>query len=159
MAKSNNITIKKGRQLFKSKAFISLTGKSTQVYCILVTKRVLRGIPIGKRKDWVITNNGEIQFTYDEAEEFGISRDKFRHGIDQLAERGFINVISERPLKFEFIDNWEKYGKNDFEPGVRNIMPVLFKKPQTENEKREFISRFNKNIEKGRSHLRLKEKA
>ncbi len=151
MAKNNNITIEKGRQLFKSKAFNSLSGKSTQVYCILLIKRTLKEITMGKRKIWTITNNGNIQFTYKEAKTFGISNDQFRHAIDQLSNKGFITVKSGYPLNFKLIDNWEKYGKDDFNPGVRNIMSVPFKKPKTNDEKHVFISRLkNKKSEKDR---------
>ena len=84
MTKSNSIYIEKGRQIFKSKAFISLSDKSAQVYCFLLTKRVLGELPLCKRKEWVITNNGEIQFTYKEAKTFRISNVQnvqFRHAI------------------------------------------------------------------------------
>jgi len=145
MARSNNITIEKGRQLFKSKAFISLTGKSTQVYCILLTKRTLKEMLIGRRKCWVITNNGEIQFTYDEAESYGISRDQFRRAIDQLPNRGFINVISGYPHNFEFIDNWLKFGRDDFKLGLRHTMSVPFKKPKTKDDKHALVERFKNN--------------
>ncbi|MBU1133110.1 hypothetical protein KKG08_02470, partial [Patescibacteria group bacterium] len=68
--KKLGIYLGEGRVLFKSKAYISLTGKSTQIYGILLTKMQVENLnrgKKGKRKIWIIKNNGEIVFTYKEA--------------------------------------------------------------------------------------------
>ena len=101
-----------------------MPSKTPHIYCILLSKRV------GKEKVWVIENNGEIQFTYKDADKRSISRDLFRHAIDQLLNRGIINAKPGNPLKIELINNWEKYDKNDFKSGVRNIMSVPHLKSQ-----------------------------
>ena len=147
------IYIEHGRKLVKSKAFLSLTGKSAQVYLMLLGRRQMqdlnRGRPGKRKKLWECINNGEIIFTHKEAyESYGITNRQFGHAINQLVDRGLIGIIPGYPLKFEFVDNWINFGTNKFEPLKRNKAALLFKRPTTEEEKKEFAMRFKKNKEK-----------
>jgi len=45
-----------------------------------------------KRGPWVCVNNGEIVFTYSEAEKLGLSRKQFRDCTDDVIAHGFIDV-------------------------------------------------------------------
>ena len=152
--KKEGIYVEYGRELFKSKAYISLTGKSTQVYGILLSRRQLENInrgKSGKRPFWVIKNNGKIVFKYEEAELLGISKTQFRHAIDQLVNRGFIRIIPGYPLNFELIDNWKNYGTEKFEPVRRDKMSTLFEKPKTIEEKMKFYKRFKRDKNKSKN--------
>lgn len=78
-------------------------------------------IPQGKRKEWVITNNGKITFYYSEAEEkYSISRGAFNRAIKQLVEYGFIDIArpsigwARIPTLYTISDRWKKYGTEQF---------------------------------------------
>ena len=82
-----------------SPAFRSLSRVSLLVLTDFFSKREMaragRECQNGKRTsktNWIITNNGEIQFPYSEAEEKGISRAQFRTAIDELQLKGFIDI-------------------------------------------------------------------
>ena len=61
-------------------------------------------------------NNGEIQFTYREAEKMGISRASFMRAIDQLSQLGFLYVEKQGSgLKgdcslYGISTQWENFG-------------------------------------------------
>lgn len=70
---------------------------------------------------YIITNNGEIVFTYAEAKELGISKATFFRIIRQLVEeRGFIDVAErgyqQRQVnKFAISQRWKRYGTDQYE--------------------------------------------
>ncbi len=112
------------KRMITSKAFRSLkTAVACQVYMIFLTKCVPKQVD-GKPKrkyGWFIANNGEIQFTYIEAEEkWGISSGKFKRAIEQLVVVGLIDIAKSgfglhRDLSLYAIsDRWEKYGTDEF---------------------------------------------
>ncbi len=46
-----------------------------------------------REREWVLVNNGEIRFTYLEAQEkWGIAPGKFRRAIDELVRVGLIEI-------------------------------------------------------------------
>ena len=49
----------------------------------------------GRKTEYLFVNNGELEYTYKEAEAKGITRPRFRNGIDQLVERGFIDITHQ----------------------------------------------------------------
>ena len=49
----------------------------------------------GKRTDKIITNNGEITFSYSEAEKLGFPRPTFRRGIDKMVNVGLIDITHQ----------------------------------------------------------------
>jgi len=91
-------------ELLDSPAFQSLNGTAVKVLLHFMRKRVLKPVTGRKtrgKKQYIITNNGEIVFTYLEAEEkLGISRSQFRDALDVLMDRGFIELSSRRGGQF-----------------------------------------------------------
>jgi len=109
-------------RLAKSKAWLSLTNiASAQVLVLFFEKRKIEKSGRRGRETYVIANNGELVFTYDEAGEYGISRARFAKALRELQDRGFIDVaeigcgLYRRATKFALSDRWVRYGKRDFE--------------------------------------------
>lgn len=77
-----------------------------------------------KRSDeWIIKNNGEIVYPYSEAEHKGIGRREFRNAIDELTEKGFLDIAHQGSggrsgdMTMYFIDDrWKDYGTSSFRP-------------------------------------------
>lgn len=77
--------------------------------------------PMSREKEWRITNNGEIQFTYLEAEKkWGISVGKFTRAIDDLLRVGLIDItktglgLHKDESLYAISDRWEKFGTDKF---------------------------------------------
>ncbi|MHC4461850.1 MAG: hypothetical protein ACYS30_10515 [Planctomycetota bacterium] len=112
------------KRMITSKAFRSLkTAAACQVFMIFLTKCVpkqIDGKP--KRKDgWFIANNGEIQFTYDEAlRKWGILNKRFTKAIDELVRVGLIDItksgfgLNKDKSLYAISDRWEKFGTDEF---------------------------------------------
>lgn len=73
--------------------------------------------------EWVIKNNGDIVYPYVEAEKKGIGRREFRNAIDELIEKGFIDINHQgsgghsNDMTTYFIDvRWKSYGTDIFRP-------------------------------------------
>ena len=65
-------------ELINSPAFQQLSGTATRVLLQFNAKRVMVNKGSRSRHDWVVANNGAIQFTYSEAErKWKISRSAF----------------------------------------------------------------------------------
>ena len=123
MAKNKVIVLE--QRLVKSRAWLSLTGASQSVYCIFRTKCKIAKKYQHPKKDGClldrILNNGELVFTYDEAEEkYGIKRGRFGRTIDQLIDRGFIDIaatgmgVCRVETWYAISDRWEDYGTEKF---------------------------------------------
>ena len=82
------------RRFIMSEAFRSLKTTSSYVaLMVFMTKRQMEKARVGRRKGWIIKNNDEIVFTYDEAlKNYGISDAKFTKAIDELVDKGFIDI-------------------------------------------------------------------
>jgi len=113
------------RALITSKAFLSLkTAAACQVLMIFLSKckwEKVQTRPGSRDKEWRIANNGQIQFTYKEAEQkYGLSSGKFRRAIDRLVAVGFLDITKsgfglQRDVSLYAIsDRWEKYGTDEF---------------------------------------------
>ena len=81
------------RDVLASPAFRSLSRTAMLVYLDFLGKR--RMCKIGRHKTLTILNNGEITYYYSEAENKGISRMRFRNAIDELIEKGFIDLVHQ----------------------------------------------------------------
>jgi len=74
-------------------------------------------------KNMIITNNGQIIFTYAEAKELGIkSTQTFHKVIRELVEdKGFISIsepgnwYERKPTKFSIVERWKRYGTAEYE--------------------------------------------
>ena len=110
------------REVIKSKAFWSLkVRKAPQVYLAFLSKRQLSKIgPKGKEK-WIITNNGDIVFTYKDAwKKYGLSKRQFSKVLRELHEKGFIDIAHhggayrQDSTKFSMSERWLDYDSKAF---------------------------------------------
>jgi hypothetical protein len=119
--KSSNVVVIQ-KSLIESKAFCELkTPASYLVFMVFLKKRVMEKQKLGKREEWVILNNGEIVFTYKEAEQkYGISGGRFKKSIEELINKGFIDItdygggVNKAATKYAMSDRWELYGTAEF---------------------------------------------
>ena len=128
------------RKLPKSRAFLSLRRVALLVLVIFHTKcQMVEVKRRGREDDWIIKNNGEIEFTYLEAErKYRISKKSFSKALDQLVEKGFIDVehagaaFQGDKSKYSLSDRWRKYGTDDFEVVERkkDLVKRGFRKPK-----------------------------
>ena len=113
------------RSVITSKAFLALkTAASCQVFLIFLNKCVPKKVqarPMSREKEWRITNNGELQFTYIEAEgEYGIPGGKFTRAIDDLVRVGLIDItrtglgLKKEVSLYAISNRWEKFGTDGF---------------------------------------------
>ena len=113
------------KKLMKSDAWRALkTPAAYQVYMIFMTKckpQRVQARPMSREKKWIISNNGEIQFTYNEAlDKWGIKEGKFKKAIDELMRVGLIDIIHSgnglhKDVTLYAISNrWEKLGTDEF---------------------------------------------
>lgn len=137
MAKSDVMCFERG--VLKSKAFQELTGKAVHMLFIFLSMRQLTRKPRarkGRRESWQITNNGKIVFPYRDGEEYGITPDQFRRGLDQLIDKGFIDVSHQGGgllgdvSKYAICERWRKYGTDSFlnRPRQRRCPQVGYQK-------------------------------
>ena len=119
------------RQLINCKAYLALKGISPQLLLLFYSRRKMARVGRRGKKKWVCTNATEIEFTYLEAKKrFGITHSRFTRGIDDLIEKGFIDIAHQggayRHDKtiYALSDRWKKYGTLDFEKSTRPKVTV-----------------------------------
>lgn len=111
--------------LIESEAYRMLSGKAAVTCLLRFQQKAYRKRKSSKKKgmkDMIITNQGEIIFTYAEAKELGISSSKtFNKVIHELVEeKGFIDIAeqgkwySKQPTKFGISERWKKFGTPDY---------------------------------------------
>ena len=115
-------------ELLRSDAFRRLSRWSLQVYLLFLTKRVMvkhKGKQ-GRTEKHIVTNNGKITFSYSEAEKRGIGRREFRNSIDELIDRGFLDIIHQGAggrandfTLYYLADRWRKWGTPEFQPTLK----------------------------------------
>ncbi len=99
------------------------------IYQDFLAKRDMRAIKRKRQpRKWVIANNGEIIYPYSNAEENGFSKDQFRNAIDELQEKGLLDITHQgkggrKPAKgtgdvsmYWIDDRWKDYGTDAFRP-------------------------------------------
>jgi len=112
------------RRAVTSKAFLDLkTAAACQVYMIFLNKcqwKPIEGSP-RREKEYYLANQGEIQFTYDEAlEKWGILNKRFTKAIDELVRVGLIDItksglgLKKDKSLYAISDRWEKFGTDEF---------------------------------------------
>lgn len=94
------------------------------VYLRFLAKRSMKQFEGGKSKrtekgSYFIANQGEIQFTYQEAVELGLSETQFRNILDLLVEVGLIDVrqfidVAKYVSLYGISERWKLYGMKDF---------------------------------------------
>ncbi|MFA7347040.1 MAG: hypothetical protein WCZ86_04700 [Desulfurivibrionaceae bacterium] len=110
-------------ELMNSDAFKSLSKWGMHVYLRFLTKRVIAKEKHKSKSDSRrIVNNGKIVFCYSEAEKGGIPRREFRNGLDELIDKGFIDIDhqgaggrSKDMSTYYVADRWMKWGKPDYQ--------------------------------------------
>ena len=122
------------KELLKSKAYRSLSRVAMLLYQDFLSKREMVATKRNRKTVWQINNNGEIVYPYTEAEENGFSRKQFRDGIDELQEKGLLDIKhlgkgGRKPANgtgdvtlYWINDRWIDYGTDDFKP-PRNPRP------------------------------------
>ncbi|MCJ7540844.1 MAG: hypothetical protein MUO88_14405 [Desulfobacterales bacterium] len=112
--------------LIESEAFEDLSGKAAMLVLIRFHQKAYKKRRDGKKrglKELMITNNGEIIFTYAEAKELGIrSTQTFHRVLGELIEgKGFIDVnyrggyYHNDPSKYSISGRWKRYGTPQYE--------------------------------------------
>ncbi len=115
-----------GPDIIESDAFLNLSGKAAMLCLIRFHQKAYKKRTSRKKaglKDMVITNNGEIIFTYSEAKELGIkSSQTFFKVIRELVEdKGFLDVAEignwydRAPTKYAISGRWKRYGTPEYE--------------------------------------------
>jgi len=115
------------RDLIMSSAFLSLTGMAPQVLLLFLSCRKFERRKTHKKKrgEWICINADELSFTYAQAESLGINGKRFVRAIDQLVEKGFLNiahsggVIRGDVSLYEVSERWKLYGTKEFQPATR----------------------------------------
>ena len=113
------------RKQITSEAFRSLTtAAACQVFMVFRYKCQMEKVqakPMSREKEWRIANNGEIQFTYDEAlGKWGITQKKFTKAIDELVRVGLIDItksvlgLQKDKSLYAISARWEKFGTDEF---------------------------------------------
>jgi hypothetical protein len=110
------------RDIVKSGVFRSLSKTAIFVYLDFRLKCKWQPMKVKEGKNrWGIINNGEIEYTYSEAEKKGISRSSFMRSLDELIKKGFIDVAHSGSggakgdkSKYVISERWRKYDTPDF---------------------------------------------
>jgi hypothetical protein len=107
------------RRMHRSPAYRKLTATSIFVLMEFLYRRQI--VRLGRKKELIIKNNGEIIFTYAEAmKKFRIAKSTFRNCIDQLVKLGFIDIahagggMMKDYSKYGISERWQEYGKEQF---------------------------------------------
>lgn len=124
------------RTMITSRAFLSLkTATACQVFMVFLNKcrwEKAQTRPMRREKEWIITNNGEIQFTYTEAQEkWGIKAGRFTRAIDDLLRVGLIDItktgcgLHKDVTLYAISDRWKKFGTDEF---------IIMKRPKRKQQ-------------------------
>ena len=118
------------RDILESDAYWGLTGAAPQIYMVFRMKCVFSNRSIGKRKERIIVNNGEITYTYLEARKnHKIPKSTFLRARDQLIKVGLIEIAEDggchHTTKYAISNNWRNYPEQTFErPKSGNLVGV-----------------------------------
>jgi len=117
------------RGMILSPAFAALkTAAAHRVLMVFLSKCRVAKVrrPCSRDKSWVVTNNGNLVFSYREARELhGISDGVFRRAIDELVAVGFIDVahssmgLQKDATLYTISDRWQRYGTPGFQAAER----------------------------------------
>ena len=100
-----------------STAYRGLNSHAKDVLWWFWSRRVMEKDQRGR---WGHTNNGELVYTYAQAKRNGISQPAFTRALDNLLERGFLDIARTGAGQFKAVtlyalsERWRKFGKPDF---------------------------------------------
>jgi hypothetical protein len=124
MSKSQHIYIE--RPLTNSLAFIKLPGSAAKVLLWFLARRQFQQSRKFRRKEWVNKNNGEIVFSYAEAEnKFKLTRPRYSRALDDLIKFGFIDInhhgggLFKDMTTYYISERWKNYGTPAFKEKSR----------------------------------------
>ena len=109
--------------LRNSPAFRSLTGTAIIVLIDFYSKKRTKK---QRGQKYILTNNGELVYTYNEAGKRGISKATFMRALDALIDRGFIDVKVtgagryRSESRYALSNRWRYWGTDKFISGKRN---------------------------------------
>lgn len=133
------------KKMIRSKAFIKLTGAAKQILLELRMRLKLESYKPGKHsrrrnQQFYAGNNGKLVLSYKSIhKQFGYSTATISKAIDRLVATGFIEIaelgsgVQRRSHKIALTKNWEKYGTEEFKPGLGKLDKPInggFKKQQ-----------------------------
>jgi len=113
------------RKLLKSEAFRKLNGTAKTVYFDFRMKCRVKGVKVkgGRKPVREILNNGQIEYTYSEAEKKKpkIPRSSFMRAINDLLSHGFVDIYhsgsggkkGDKSL-YGISDRWQDFGTDKF---------------------------------------------
>ena len=114
------------RELLNSSAFIELPKTASKVFLWFLARRQFVGYKVKGSKEWSNYNNGEIVFSYPEAEtKFKLSRPRFSRALTALIEYGFIDInhhgggMLGDASTYYISERWRDYGTDKFEKKTR----------------------------------------
>jgi len=111
------------RDILKSEAFRSLNGTAKTVYFDfrMKCKGKFSRPRAGRKKEFEILNNGEIEYCFSEAEKRGMTKPRFNRALRVLVERGFIDIehsgmggVKGDKNKYAISDRWKAWGTDQF---------------------------------------------
>ena len=128
--------------LIESQAFENLSGKAAMLVLIRFHQKAYKKRRDGKKrglKNLIVTNQGEIIFTYAEAAELGIKSTQTFHRVlkELIEDKGFIdiaqrgNYYENEASKYSISGRWKRYGTPQYEKvKIPRILPkgIGFKK-------------------------------
>ena len=111
-------------ELLNSDVFRSLSRWGILVFLRFMQKRAfVKQKHKSKSNSYAIANNGEIVFPYREAVARGISERAFRNALDELLDKGFLDIArrgkggrSGDATLYFIDDRWKHYGTDRFQP-------------------------------------------
>lgn len=120
---SNSPRFQIDRALVRSPAFRALkTPNAVRVLLDFHSKRrwVEKTNGRKRKKQWAFVNNGELEYTYKEAERRGMSSSVFVRALDELIAHGFIDVVEtgagvhKMKTLYSLSDRWQKWGTEEY---------------------------------------------
>ena len=107
------------RRMHRSSAYRKLT--KTSIFILMECMYRRKVAKTGRKGGYELTNNGELIFTYAEAEKkFNIPRSTFCRSITQLVDLGFIDIAHHGGgmlndfTKYGTSERWRDYDKEEF---------------------------------------------
>jgi len=107
------------KRLLKYHPFVELSGTAKLVYLVFRERCRMEQM----NDEWEITNNGQLVFSYSEADKkYGISRPAFARAISKLVLASLIYIAKSGGgttgdfSKYGMSDEWQKVGTADFKP-------------------------------------------
>ena len=109
------------KNLQNSRAFLDLSRTSIIVLLKFLGLCYIKNATVGKERVRIVTNNGQLRLTFEEAEKMGLSRASFNRAIRELIDHGFLSIAHQgsglhRDANLYHLDcRWAKWGTVEFE--------------------------------------------